>query len=89
MEHDYYNLMLINKEVIADMNDLGWVPYMMGEYAAELLHYWNMMDEIVLCGLSNGLEDNIYDFNWYTSHFQPSKSVIDEYVEMLSYQWIF
>lgn len=89
MEHDYYNLMLINKEVIADMRSWGWVPYMMGEYAIELQHYWNMMDEIILCGLSNDLSANVYDYDWYTNHFTASKSVIDEYVEMLSYQWIF
>jgi len=53
MEHDYYNLMLLNRDVIADMNYYGWVPYYMGEYAVELHHYWNMMEEIILCGLSN------------------------------------
>ena len=43
------------------MNDWGWVPYYMGDYAVELNHYWQMMDEIMLCGMSNGLNENIYD----------------------------
>ena len=89
MEHDYYNLMLINRDVIQDMKDYGWVPYWMGDYAVELNHYWQMMDEIMLCGMSNKVNGSVYDRYWYQNHFLQSKLVIEEYTEMLGYQWIF
>ena len=43
----------------------------------------------MLCGLSNGLNENIYDRYWYNEHFSRSKRIINEYTEMLGYQWIF
>ena len=66
----YYNLNEASW-YIGWMMGTGWIPFVYSGLAPEVQYHWDLMHEILLCAVSNNIDDSYITREFVKNYFEP------------------